>query len=106
MLPYLKSGDVVRLREAGQWKGKAEVIDQVVPRSYRLRTEAGSVCRRNRQQILLAAGDPKSEPEFAPSETNQSDGSPSDLRRRGRVVGRPKWMTDYVMWKTVVRFSA
>ena len=50
--------------------------------------------------------DSKSEPEFAPSETNPSDGSLSHLRRRGRVVGRPKWMTDYVIWETVVRFSA
>ena len=50
MLPYLKSGDVVRLREAaGQWKAKAEVIDQVAPRSYRVRTEDGSVCRRIRR---------------------------------------------------------
>ena len=79
-------------REAGQWKAKADVIDQVASRSYRVRTEDGW----NRQQIALAAGDRKSEPESALSETNQSESTPSHLRRSGRVVGRPKWMTMFL----------
>ena len=46
--------------------------------------------QEDRQQILLAAGDPKSEPESAPSEANQSDSSRSHLRRSGSAVSQPK----------------
>lgn len=50
-LPGLHPGDVVRMRSDKGWTTKAQVKDQVAPRSYKVVTEDGAEYRRNRQHL-------------------------------------------------------
>lgn len=52
LLKELNPGDVVRVKKAGQWDMKAQVLKLVAPRSYLLQTERGTITRRNRVQLL------------------------------------------------------
>ena len=93
-LSSLKNGDMVRLQKDGQWKVKAKVLDEVAPRSYRVKTDDGLVYRRNRQQMLRTAENQESgSASVSEDAVNQSERGPTELRRSSRVITRPKWMT-------------
>lgn len=52
LLPALTSNDEVRIEDPDGWKTKGTVLQEVAPRSYTVRTEAGQVLRRNRRSLL------------------------------------------------------
>ncbi|KAL1467572.1 hypothetical protein MTO96_042076 [Rhipicephalus appendiculatus] len=47
----LKRGEVVRIRDKA-WTHKAQIIEPVAPRSYRVVTEEDKVNRRNRRHLI------------------------------------------------------
>ncbi|CAL9686975.1 unnamed protein product [Knipowitschia caucasica] len=51
-LSTLAKEDVVRIRDQDAWNRKATVLQEVGLRSYEVRTEDGSVLRRNRRHLL------------------------------------------------------
>ena len=54
-IPPLRNGQVVRVKPSqGKEWFKSVVISQVAPRSYLIRTESGTVLRRNRRQLRVS----------------------------------------------------
>ena len=117
-LTRLHRDAVVRVR-GKHWDEKAVVLDEVAPRSYRVRLENGAIYRRNRQELLQVRenfeniqGETVEEKEMGDSEVNVShEGSedtgeniamennnsameepPQLIRRSGRVVKPVKRM--------------
>jgi hypothetical protein len=52
MLPSLQPGDVIRVRNDGQWQRGKVLARAETPRSYRVQTEQGSILRRNRRHLI------------------------------------------------------
>ncbi len=90
-LPPLQNGDAVRVWHDNNWKMKGDVVDKVAPRSYRVKSDAGSIIRRNRRDLvpesrLEVARPPQSlEPPTELSETVP----PPQIARPTRLVRRP-----------------
>ena len=51
LLPLTRN-DTVRLEQGCNWNQKATVLEEVGPRSYRVKTEDGQILRRNRKSLL------------------------------------------------------
>uniref|UniRef100_A0A672FWU0 Integrase catalytic domain-containing protein n=1 Tax=Salarias fasciatus TaxID=181472 RepID=A0A672FWU0_SALFA len=51
-LTPLAKDDVVRIHDQDTWSRKATVLQEVGPRSYKVRTEDGNILRRNRRNLL------------------------------------------------------
>ncbi len=51
-LEPLQKDDVVRMRQGASWAVKAQVLEEVAPRSYKVITEQGYIYRRNRKDLL------------------------------------------------------
>ena len=111
-LPPLHPNDSVRICHKGKWE-PAVVIDlDETPRSYHVRTQDGSIFRRNRRHLLEV---PKSEDneQIATAETTMTNVQRSPMKvthegnseqhhttdqvttRSGRVVKKPKRFGDY-----------
>jgi hypothetical protein len=53
-LPAIRPGNTVRMKTiSNRWTVKGTVLSKVGPRSYLIRTENGSILRRNRRDLLL-----------------------------------------------------
>lgn len=71
-LPPLQRGQVVRV-QGDTWSTKARVISRMRPRSYVVKTEKGSVIRRNRQHLLATREPFSSSEEDASDETSDNE---------------------------------
>ena len=59
-LEPLAPQDMVRVKDSdGLWTVRAKVLREVAPRSYLVRTERGSVCRRNRRDLRSTSETPQ-----------------------------------------------
>ena len=115
--------DPVRLQMGKEWIPATIVSSEVAPRSYKVKTDQGSILRRNRRVInpvptekrknpdmnneydyqYLEEGDTGtiSEKEGSPSKVDSSETvsqESADIHRSrsGRAVVKPKWLKDYV----------
>jgi transposase InsO family protein len=79
-LEPLRNKDIVRVQSPnGNWDSLATVIREVAPRSYLIRTDRGSVLRRNRRHLRLTQESPQENPE--PSYSDLLDNMMSSLNR-------------------------
>ena len=111
-LPPLHPNDSVRICHKGKWE-PAVVIDlDETPRSYHVRTQDGSIFRRNRRHLLQVTKSEDNE-QTATAETTMTNVERSPMKvthernseqrlttdqvttRSGRVVKKPKRFGDY-----------
>ena len=101
--PPLQSGEVVRIRKGGMWPVKAKVMEEVAPRSYKVKTEQGVLYRRNLQQLLPTGETACQESDSLEGddvgqegEQEGTDVQEPQVRRSGRIRNEPVWMKDFV----------
>ena len=75
-LSHLQSGDVVRVNHNKQWLRGVIDTKHIEPRSYNVRTETGSVLRRNRRDIIASREtapccNPPTDDDYIPSASTQ-----------------------------------
>lgn len=97
-LPVLARNDSVRIEDPDGWNTKGTVLQEVAPRSFTVRTEAGHVLRRNRRSLFKtpqASEAVDSNIKGTHITTSLSDCkkdtpvSKIDLRRSARVTRKP-----------------
>ncbi|KAJ8049448.1 hypothetical protein HOLleu_02204 [Holothuria leucospilota] len=103
-LPKLETGDRVRVEREGKWQTKGQVQEQVAPRSFLVKTDEGSLLRRNRKDLRkvkleehsgsVSVDDYMREQEFPEATTSEEianpDSSQIELRRSSRQVKPPE----------------
>lgn len=106
-LEPLEQNDVVRLRVNGSWANKAQVLEEVAPRSYNVVTEQGQIFRRNRKDLLKttetfsdnsapenSCRDPAAKlsnaSDMSETTTTLTMGVPVPLRRSTRTINPPE----------------
>lgn len=74
-LPAIRPGNTVRIKAStNRWTIRGTVLEEVAPRSYIVRTESGSILRRNRRDLLVT---PETTPLIVPMEFE--DNSTQDI---------------------------
>ena len=111
-LSPLHSSDVVRVNHNKQWQRGVVDTKHIEPRSYNVRTETGSMLRRNRRDIIATyemalCCNPSTDDDYIPSASTQPLDNQLILQqpmlndhtrttRSGRVVHMPVRFRDYV----------
>ena len=113
-LPKLRIGDTVRIYDHKSWSRQGTVIQKHnSPRSYNVRTNKGTVIRRNRKDLLKVQNnhnhsefdtddsypditEEEEEMNIINPEVIREDNDPSIIHTRsGRQVRRPSYLNDY-----------
>lgn len=110
-LQPLQPGDVVRVKNDGQWQGGKVVSLHELPRSYIVQTENGSLLRRNRRHLIKTSEEPPNvitdidNPEVpCDTRSNKSSGAAPGIEQRETPCDmRQQTVSDTPAKKTVTR---
>ena len=111
-LPELNEGDVIRVSHDGQWESGIVTKKLQSPRSFSVKTESGSILRRNRRHLVKSKESPpdcsvplgddfpdisdqhRTEPDTV-ADTDTSRDNSKIVTKAGRVVKLPVRFKDY-----------